>query len=126
MKSLAREGIPIDNISDEHLDELFRCLEKGIVAKEAIPEVLSYIAKHPETKVEDAINKLGLRSLSVEELDAIIDKIIEENIEAINLKERSWKLIMGKVMKLVRGKIDGRIVAERVQHKVQEVLKSKK
>jgi len=127
MKSLAREGIPIDNISDEHLDELFKCLEKGIVAKEAIPEVLSYIAKHPETKVEDAINKLGLRSLSVEELDAIIDKIIEENIEAIiNLKERSWKLIMGKVMKLVRGKIDGRIVAERVQHKVQEVLKSKK
>ncbi|RLF19738.1 MAG: Glu-tRNA(Gln) amidotransferase GatDE subunit E [Thermoprotei archaeon] len=124
IKNLAREGIPVDNISDEHLDELFKCLSDGIIAKEAIPKVLSYVAQHPETTVKEAIRKLGLKALSLEELKKIIEKIVNENKDVIfKLKERSWKVIMGKVMQIVRGKIDGRIVAEQVRSYIQNVLK---
>jgi len=69
---------------------LLKCLSEGIIAKEAIPQVLSYVVQHPGVTVRRAIEKLGLRALSLEGLREIVKKIINENKEVVfKLKERS-------------------------------------
>ncbi|RLF23258.1 MAG: Glu-tRNA(Gln) amidotransferase GatDE subunit E [Thermoprotei archaeon] len=125
IKSLARDGVPVDNIMDEHLEELFECLEKGLIAKEAIPKILEYVARNPECTVLKAIEKLGIKAITREELESLVKEIVDANIALINkLGERAWKPIMGMVMKRVRGRIDGRIVAETVRRIVSEKIKS--
>lgn len=126
MKSLAREGLPVDNIGDEHLMDLFKALSEGLIAKEAIPNVLGYLAKNPEKSVKEAIKKLGLRALSIEELDGLIESLLKENEELVRKRgAQAWQPLMGMLMKRVRGKIDGRTVAERLKLHISKLLSAK-
>jgi glutamyl-tRNA(Gln) amidotransferase subunit E (EC 6.3.5.7) len=43
--ALRREGLPVDEISDEVLEDIVKALSEGIIVKEAIPDVLSYLVK---------------------------------------------------------------------------------
>jgi glutamyl-tRNA(Gln) amidotransferase subunit E len=123
IKMLKSEGVPIENIDDEAIEETLRLVAENRVAKEAIPEILKYIAENPGVKPVDAIEKLGLTRLSIEELDKIIDKVIRDNIEVLKTRrDKAFKIVMGNVMRIVRGKIDGKTVAMRVKEKLLEVL----
>ncbi len=124
LKSLAREGIPIDNISDEHLEELFDLLNKGIIAKEAIPIILEHVANNPRKSIMNLMKELNLRALSINELEEMIDNLLKTNESLIKrLGERAWQPLMGMIMKQVRGRIDGRIVAETLKRKLSKLLK---
>ncbi len=126
LKMLKGEGVPIENISDEDIEETLKLVAENKVSKEAIPEILSYIAKHSGTTPIEAAEKLGLTRISEEELDKIIEDAINQNMNIIMEKpEKAFKIIMGTVMKIVRGKIDGKTVAEHVRRKLQEILKNK-
>ncbi len=123
IKMLKSEGTPIENIDDEAIEETLRLVAENKVAKEAIPEILRYVAKNPGAKPADAVKKLGLTRLSLEELDKIIDRVISENIEVLRARRnKAFKIVMGNVMRVVRGKIDGKTVAMRVREKLLEVL----
>ncbi|MCD6484395.1 MAG: Glu-tRNA(Gln) amidotransferase subunit GatE [Candidatus Odinarchaeota archaeon] len=123
--SLRRESIPIENLDDNHFDELFGSLASGKISKEAIPEVLAYLAKNPEKHADDAIKELKLESITPEELDKIIDAIIAKNKSLIEQrKEKAYGPLMGMVMKQVRGRIDGKIVGERLKEKIKQLIQS--
>ena len=123
MTSLRREGFPVENISDEKLKDIFYYLIKGDISKEAIPELLKALSKEPEKDVKDVLKELGIRKLSLEELDAIIEQVISKNIELIRIRgERAFKPLMGDVMRIVRGKIDGKTVSERLMKKLKEKI----
>lgn len=59
MTELRRDGVPVDNITDRHLEDVFRLVKDGKIAKEAIPDVLKEVAKQPEQGVENAIKRLA-------------------------------------------------------------------
>ena len=121
--ALRREGIPIDDLSEEYIEEVVKAIAEGFVAKEAIPDILTYLAKNPGTSVSKAIDDLGLKKLKLEDLDSLIIKTIIENEERIlSKKEKAFTIVMSEVMKTTRGKIDGKIVAERVKTKLRELL----
>ncbi len=123
LKMIRGEGAPIENITDEHIEETIKLLAEGVIAKEAIPEILKYLANNPDSNAKEAAEKLGLTSISLEQLDEIIDKVIAENIERIKEKpEKAFKIVMGRVMAKVRGRIDGRRVAERVREKLKTYI----
>jgi glutamyl-tRNA(Gln) amidotransferase subunit E len=116
-----RSEVPVENITDWHLERTIDLLAEGKIAKEAVEELLKYIANHPDTSVEEAVDKLGLKTVSREEAEKLIEKIIEENINIV--RERGMKamgLIMGRAMSILRGRIDGKIVAEIVRNKLKE------
>jgi len=126
IKGLRKDGVPIENISDEHIEETIALVARGVVAKEAIPEILAYLARNTDKSAEEAAKELGLTGLSREEIESIVDRIVSENIEKILERgERSFGLIMGKVMAIVRGKADGKLVASIVRAKIKSVLASK-
>ena len=120
---LRREGIPIDDVSEDALEELVKCLAEGLIAKEAIPEILTYVARNPGSTIMQAVEALGLRRPPLEELDKYIESTIRVNREKLLARpDKAFSIVMSEVMKVFRGKIDGSIVAERVKSKLRETL----
>jgi len=121
LTSLRRDGIPVENLGEKHIKELFKALKEGKIAKEVIPDILSYLANNPEDSIEKAINKLGLTKIDIKTLEKLIDRIIDENINLIHERgERAFSPLMGHVMREVKGKIDGKTVSEVLRKKIEE------
>ncbi len=125
--SLRREGVDVDSIDQDKIKRMFLLVRDGKIAKEAIPDVLTYLAKNPEKDATDAIKALGLERMSIEELEEIIEEVIKENYNLIEERGMgAFSPLMGHVMKRVKGKIDGKTVSEVLRKKINEKLISKK
>jgi Glu-tRNA(Gln) amidotransferase subunit E-like FAD-binding protein len=94
-----REGIPVDNLTEENFEELFGLLDKGKIVKESIPDVLLYKAKNPDISIEDCIKKIGLGNITEKELREIVKDAIKNN------RDKPVEKIIGIVMSKVRGRV---------------------
>uniref|UniRef100_A0A7J3X956 Glutamyl-tRNA(Gln) amidotransferase subunit E n=2 Tax=Thermofilum pendens TaxID=2269 RepID=A0A7J3X956_THEPE len=118
--SLRREGVPVENISEQQLASVLAYIAQGAMAKEAIPDVLKLLATNPGIAVEDALKSLG-GSITEEELRKIVREVLAENSQYVREKgERAFGKIMGLVMEKVRGKADGRLVSEVVRDELRK------
>ncbi len=123
LRGLKREGVNIDSITDNQLEELVDMIAKGEIAKEAAEDLLKLAAERPSESLRKLAREKGFTSISKEEAERIIELIIKDNLNVVlERKERSMGLIMGKVMSKLRGKIDGKIVAEMVRKKLEEII----
>jgi glutamyl-tRNA(Gln) amidotransferase subunit E len=124
-RNLKREGIPVENVGDEKVEEVFRELNAGKVAKEAIPDVLAFLSRNEGSTVSQAMEKLGIKGISTEELNRVVDEILKKNMELIREKKmEALSALMGDVMKQLRGKVDGKTVNESLRKKLEEKTKS--
>lgn len=121
---LRRDGAPVQNLSDEHLIEVFRLVVEGRLVKEAVPAVLKRLAEDPTLTAEKAVEALGLTPLSVEEARERIGKLLK-SMERI-LRERgdaAFGPAMGAVMRELRGRIDGGLISKLVREELEKLLK---
>jgi len=108
MKSLRREGYEVEKIREEDLLEFFRRVVRGELAKEAAPEIIKWLAQNPGKNLDDAINALGLRAASLEEIRARIAELVEANRDLVRSNPgKAISVIMGELMKTYRGRFDG-------------------
>jgi glutamyl-tRNA(Gln) amidotransferase subunit E len=98
LKDLRRKGVRVESLLDRHFFELFELVGRGRLVKEAIPEILSYLAEKPEKGVKQARDELGLKPLSRAELKELVRKVLREH------KELPRKKLFGLVMARVRGR----------------------
>jgi len=120
-KALKRDGVEVEKVSDEEFLELFRLVGRGEVAKEALADMISWIAKNEGAGVSDAIDALGLGILSQTELEKIVDTLIEENRCLLAERgEKAFGTLMGLVMKKVRGRAKADSVTKLVKQKLKE------
>ncbi len=125
--ALRRNGKNVENINESDYKDLFTLLKKKEIGKEAIEDVLSLKADSPELSIEQIKEKLKIVSISVEDLNKIIDQIVTSNSNVIKEKEmRAMGPLMGEVMKEVRGKIDGKIVSNELKIAIENKLKELK
>jgi glutamyl-tRNA(Gln) amidotransferase subunit E len=126
LKSLSREGVPVDKLASIQIESVFSAVRSGTVAKEAAPSILAWIAKNSGSTVDDAIQGLGMRMLSESELLAIIDRIIGANASLIEGKgEGAFGKLVGLVMSEVRGSADPSAVTRLVRARIAEELQKK-
>jgi glutamyl-tRNA(Gln) amidotransferase subunit E len=126
LKSLSREGVPVTELTTEHLESVFAAIRGGTVAKEAAPTILTWLSKNSTRTVEDAIQELGMRMLSEKELLVIIDKIIELNANLVREKgEAAYGKIMGLVMSEVRGSADPATVTRLIRTRIGETMQKR-
>lgn len=119
---LEKEGLPVNNIRDEHLTHLFKHQSEGKIPNEAIGEILKIIANHPEFSVDEAARSLGIGA-GTGELEAAIDKLIESKMDFIREKGlNSVGPLMGVVMKDFRGKVSGQEVSRLLAEKISKKL----
>ena len=122
IKSLRRSGVPVEKIGEHHLTQLFRALSEGKIVKEAIEDVLSWIARNPEKDISDALQALGIETLTEEEVIKLIDEIIEANKEEIiKAGPRALGIVMKRLMRQIRGRFDG----GKAKRLVEKMLKEK-
>jgi glutamyl-tRNA(Gln) amidotransferase subunit E len=123
LRSLQREGVPIDNLTEEHIESIVSALANNVISKDAVPDTIKYLAENPTATIEDAVKALGLERMSLDEVERLVEEAIEHNIRAV--KERglaALSKVMGYVMPKVRGRIDGKTVAEIAKRKILEIL----
>ncbi len=121
VKSLKREGTPTENVSDQQLRQLFELIGSGQAVKEAAPDIITWLAKHEDATVEQAVQNLGLSLISQREIEDIIDTTIRENKALVEKSgEAAFGALMGQVMKKIRGKADAETVAATLKTKLEK------
>jgi glutamyl-tRNA(Gln) amidotransferase subunit E len=114
--------IDIENLEDRHFMELFKLLSANTFGKEAVPDILKFLANQPEKSVERAIEEIGL-GVDKGEVEVLIADIVNQKKKFIREKgARAVGPLMGVVMKELRGKVDGKVINKILDEKVKEVL----
>jgi glutamyl-tRNA(Gln) amidotransferase subunit E len=109
---LSREGIEESKVSPEALSSVLAAVDAGKFAKEAAIDVLRSIGKGESRDVDDAVSRLGLTRMSDDDLRTIIQGVLARNKALIDEKgDRAFSILMGEVMKLARGRVDGQKVS---------------
>lgn len=103
-----REKIDTSRLCERHFLELFDALRKKIIMKEAIQEILMYLANYPGESVANVIKELNLTPMSIADLKKIIDEVLSQ-------PGLTYEKAVGIVMSRVRGKIDPDVVLETVK-----------
>ena len=123
--SLERQGLDLNTLTSNIIKEAFMKLDKGEVAKESIVPIFEKIARKEARNTDEAIEKLGLKTISDEELNKILDKIVQENVKIIADKGvNALSMLMGKAMSTLRGKVDGQKVNALLKQKIDKLVKS--
>ncbi|RLI22501.1 Glu-tRNA(Gln) amidotransferase GatDE subunit E [Candidatus Bathyarchaeota archaeon] len=113
MKALKRDGVEVWKVSDEKLLELFRFVGAGKLAKEAIPDVITWLSKNEGKSVEEAVKSLGLSMLSDEEIKRVVKETIEKNIEIVKQRGKgAFGPLMGRIMQKYRGRVNAEKVSK--------------
>ena len=120
LKALKREGIAVENVSDEQITSIFSAVGKGELAKEAVSDVFSWLSKNEGKTVQDAVNTLGLKMYTEADLASIVDRVIASNRQQIDkLGKGAYGMLMGAVMKEVRGKTNPELVAKLLRERLK-------
>jgi glutamyl-tRNA(Gln) amidotransferase subunit E len=91
-RALSREGV---EVTEEKLASVFEALDKKIITKEAVEEVLRNMK--PGESAEEAARRLGLVRLSYEEVKKIVEEVA---------REVGREKALGEVMRRFRGRVD--------------------
>ncbi|RLF63419.1 MAG: Glu-tRNA(Gln) amidotransferase GatDE subunit E, partial [Thermoplasmata archaeon] len=126
IEEVKKEVGNVKNITDDVLMEVFKGLAENKFSKEAIPEILSYIAANGYRPIDEICEELGLKLMSEDEVRNVVRNVVEELREVVSEKGLgAMSIIMGKVMGIVRGKADGKLVSRIVQEEIRRILGEK-
>ena len=118
---LSREGIDEARLTDELLSSLLEGLSAGEFAKERSYDVLRSVAKGEAASIVEAARMLGITPIDDAELGRIVDRVLERNSSLIHERgDRAFSALMGEVMEVARGRVDGAKVSSMIRSKMKE------
>jgi glutamyl-tRNA(Gln) amidotransferase subunit E len=123
MVNLHRDGIPTENLTEQHFHDMFESISNNEITSEAIPAILTYLSNNPESNLQEALSATGLSKVGTTNLEEIIKTIVAERIDFV--KERGEGAIgglMGVAMKQLRGRADGKTIKALLTAEIQRVL----
>ena len=120
VKALKREGIQVENVSEEQIRSIYRAIGSGELAKEALSDVFSWLSKNECKTVQDALQALGLKMFTDADLTLIVDRVVTVNKETIDkVGKNAYGMLMGAVMKEVRGKANPELVGKLLRERLK-------
>ncbi|WP_336327176.1 Glu-tRNA(Gln) amidotransferase subunit GatE [Halovenus sp. HT40] len=121
MTELRRDDVPVENITDDHFEELFELLVADELAKEGVPELLTALAENPELSAADAAEQEGLGSAGKDEVREAVVEVVERNTDQIDAEGMdAFSALMGECMGALRGKADGDVVSDVLREEIQK------
>jgi len=107
--------------STETLHALLSTVEAGRIAKEGIPAVLTALAGGAPD-LDAAIERAGLASFTAEDLARVVERVVATNVVLVRERgDESFQPLMGDVMREVRGRRDGKEVADSLRAAIRRV-----
>ncbi|MHC1585944.1 MAG: Glu-tRNA(Gln) amidotransferase subunit GatE [Candidatus Hecatellaceae archaeon] len=121
MKNLERRKVPIERVEDSQLVEIFKLIGEGQLAKENFPILVEELARKGGT-VQEAIERLGLRMLPPEEIEAVVERHLNQRLEEVKqMGGKAFGFLMKLAMSELRGKADPSTVSSIIRRKLQEL-----
>lgn len=118
-KALKRDGVEVERLREDQIVGVFRLVGVGKTSKEAIPDVVKWLSEHEDARPIDAVEHLGLVTISREELESAIDKLIDKNSDLIKEKgAEASGFLMGLIMKEYRGRVNVETVRQILREKL--------
>ena len=120
---LEKDGLSPSEVGVEVLGELLRQLRDGAFAKEAIPDLLSWMLRSDSRDVSAAAEHLGVGGGDADMVREVCERVVREREGFIRERgEASLGPLMGIVMKELRGKADGKLISEILSEKIARLL----
>ena len=120
---LEKAGFDTSKVGVECVKELLLAMAKGAFAKEAIPELLSWMIKNDLWDVARASASLGVEPVAVDDVRAVCDRVVKDREAFIKQRgEGALGPLMGIVMKELRGRVDGKIISEILNERIRQLL----
>jgi len=120
--NLQRKGFDSMLLKPEHIIESFELLASGKIPKESLEIIFESIMSGKSENVSIAMQSTDVSSMDEGELDEILDKIIQNNMDLVKERgEHAVVTLMGIAMKEVRGKASGKMVNDLLRKKVSEL-----
>jgi Glu-tRNA(Gln) amidotransferase subunit E-like FAD-binding protein len=119
LKSLRREDVEVEKVTDGQLREIFKRVGLGELAKESISDVCRWLSKNEDETVSAAVENLGLKMLSEKEIEELVQDSIEKNKPIIDkIGKNAFSRLMGIIMKQARGKANAELVSKILKEKL--------
>ena len=120
--NLERKGLDAMLLKPEHIIESFELLASGKIPKESLEIIFESIMSGKSENVSSAMQSADVSSMDEAELNGILDKIIQNNMDLVKERgEHAVVTLMGIAMKEVRGKASGKMVNDLLRKKVSEL-----
>jgi glutamyl-tRNA(Gln) amidotransferase subunit E len=118
----SKGNIPTESLEPLYVKGEFVLSDRKIILKD--DGTLGYsLLVGDKTGLEDISTDFKFKDKSAGELKETINRIVNENISVVRERgESSFKLLMGKVMKEVRGQFEGKEISELLKEKIDEAL----
>ena len=108
-KMLRREGTDVESLGDPQVREVLMKVHNGALAKEAVPDVFRWLVANRGKSADESLQALSLGSIDQSAIRVAVAEAVEKNIELVRRDgERAISPLMGDLMKLFRGKVDGK------------------
>lgn len=123
LKALSREDVEVEKLSNEQILEVFKLIDSGKMTKEALPDVMTWLAGHENSKAVDAVGEMGFILIPREQLEALIDSVLSQNITVIKeRKDKAFGILMGATMREVRGRASPEVVTKLLKEKLRTIV----
>jgi len=117
--NLQRKGFDAILLKPEHVIESFELLASDKIPKESLEIIFESIMSGKSENVSIAMQNTDVSSMHEDELNEILDKIIQNNIDLVKERgENAVVTLMGIAMKEVRGKASGKVVNDLLRKKI--------
>ncbi len=120
LKALKRDGVQVEKVTENQIMKIFSCVGSEEITKEAVADVFVWLSKNEGKNLQDAVGALGLKMFSRAELETFVDQVISANRQSIDrLGKKAFGMLMGIVMKKVRGKADPKLVSKLLRERLK-------
>ncbi|SFS57247.1 Glu-tRNA(Gln) amidotransferase subunit GatE [Halostagnicola kamekurae] len=121
LTELRRDDVPVDQLTEDHLEGVLEMAESGELPNEGIPDLLSVLAKEPDQSPAAAAEDAGLGSAGEDEVRETIVEVVERNEGQVEEEGmQAFSGLMGECMGALRGKADGDLVSELLREEIQK------
>ena len=120
LKHFKRKGLPVGKLDDSDILAIFEAYKNKKIVREAIPLIVEQWLNLNSRPIEDVTAQYLI--MNDEEVISIIEHVIQKNErEAINDKTKKIAFLIGQVMKKIKGRFDGRTVADLVEQQIMKL-----
>ncbi|MFC7233113.1 Glu-tRNA(Gln) amidotransferase subunit GatE [Saliphagus sp. GCM10025308] len=121
LTELRRDDVPVENLSDDHLETVFAMAEDGDIAKEGVPDLLTELAADPDQDPQTIADEAGLGSAAEDDVREAVLEVVERNAEQVESEGmQAFSGLMGECMGALRGKADGDLVSQVLREEIQK------
>ncbi|MCU4718335.1 Glu-tRNA(Gln) amidotransferase subunit GatE [Halapricum hydrolyticum] len=121
LTALRRDAVPVENLTDEHIEDALLLVENGGVPNEGLEDLLTALAENPSLSAEEAVEQEDLGGVAEDEVREAVVEVVERNAEQVEEEGMgAFSGLMGECMGALRGKADGDLVSDVLREEIQK------